>query len=243
MQHIKAHPERNKARLQNPTPLDKAIFLADAIAGSTTTKFNGAYLNHIPHTLILEDIMSEVLPMHEWHLRLTDNLEFPVLDMPWQYQHEAQLKQYLHNRDAYSTAPSQYWSTSALEFAATVHLIAARHSKSYWHAARRTLLIFDWLGHGYGQTKRVARPAQNGPSPPPPTLGLCPLCAKLDDQRHIMLECTNPLLTPIRQQAKRAQSGIVIKLKKEYRQPLDHYFIDQLTHASWTLPSMQTRRI
>ena len=232
IRHIKAHPERDQARLQNPTPLDKAIFLADAIAGNTTTKFNGTYINHIPHTLILDDIMSEILPMHEWHLRSTDDLAFPVLDLPWKYHHEAQLKKYLSDRDAYAAVPSQYWSNSALEFAATVHPISASHSKSYWHAARRTLLIFDWLGHGHGQTKRAARRIQQGQTIPTASLGLFPLCARLDDQEHTMLACTNPRLTPIRQQAKRDQSAIATKLKQEYRQPLDQYFIDQLTHAS-----------
>ncbi len=38
--HIKAHPERDPARLANPFALDKAIFLVDAIAGQTSTKFD-----------------------------------------------------------------------------------------------------------------------------------------------------------------------------------------------------------
>ena len=58
-----------------------------------------------------------------------------------------------------------------------------------------------------------------------------------------MLACTNPQLTPIRQQAKRAKSEIASELKKEYRHHLDHYFIDQLVHASWHHSPTQTRRI
>ena len=46
IQHIKAHPERDSQRLANPTPLDSAIFLADAIAGDTTTKFGANHINH-----------------------------------------------------------------------------------------------------------------------------------------------------------------------------------------------------
>ena len=242
IQHIKAHPERDPTRLQNPTPLDTAIFLADAIAGNTSTKFNKTHINHIPHTLILEDILTEILPLQQWHLRATAAMDIPVLDLPWTYQHEAQLKMYLLKRDAYSTAPSNYWSDTATDFAAAVHPINSSTPNSYWHLARRTLLLYDWLGHGYNQTKRratVASPAL--PYTPPPIL--CTHCGQQDVQSHVMLECNNPLLTPIRNAARTAQTTVARNLKQKYRTPLTQYFIEQLMYTCWAQPSTRTRRL
>jgi hypothetical protein len=88
--------------MTNPTPLDNAIFLADAIAGSTTTKFGHHFINHTPHSLILEDILSEIVPLHSWHLRNMQYMAIPTLDLPWNYQHEHQLKAYLRTLDHYS---------------------------------------------------------------------------------------------------------------------------------------------
>ena len=68
--------------------LDKAIFLADAIAGDSTTKYNKTHINHDLHTLVLEDILVELLPMRAWHMRHTENMTLPVLDLPWKYQHQ-----------------------------------------------------------------------------------------------------------------------------------------------------------
>ena len=108
IKHIKAHPERDPQRLANPTFLDSAIFLVDAIAGNTTTRFGANHINHIPHLLFLEDALSEIIPLHSWHLRRKDSLEFPVLDLPWQYQHAYQLKTYLHKRDTGYSGTSDY---------------------------------------------------------------------------------------------------------------------------------------
>ena len=99
IRHVKAHPERNPERMANPTSLDRAIFLADAIAGNSTTKFGKNYINHVPHILILEDVISELIPQQAWHLRHASNLSIPVLDLPWTYQHEYQLRRYLQHRD------------------------------------------------------------------------------------------------------------------------------------------------
>jgi hypothetical protein len=243
IQHIKAHPERDLARMQNPSSLDKGIFLADAIAGNTTTKFNSDHLNHIPHALVLEDILTEILPLNIWHLRETNNLTFPMLDLPWQHQHLAQWQMYLNKRDAYSSHSSDHWSRTALDFTDSVHPINSKHSKSYWHSARRTLVLFDWLGHGYNQTKRAPINPSQAPLLPTPPVGMCPLCAQPDVQEHVMVACTNPLLTPIRAKAKQTQSQVAQKLKQLHKLPIEHYFIDQLIHASWVHPSLHTRRI
>ena len=232
IKHVKAHPERDPQRLADTTPLDKAIFLADAIAGSTTTKLGKAHINHIPYTLVLEDILPELLPLNEWHLRQTDNASIPVLDLPWMYQHEAQLTAYLHDRDAYSTQPSDYWSSTSIDFAASVHPLPPAHQKSYWHAARRALQLFDWTGHGRNQLKRCKRMPTAVHPVTATDLAPCSYCGKHDDQEHIMLVCTHPDLTPIRTQAKRTQFSIASQLRRKYRAPIERYFINQFTYAS-----------
>ena len=88
IRHVKAHPERDPERMANLTPLDRAIFLADAIAGGSPAKLAKEFINHVPHTLILENILAELIPLHVWHLRKTSDLAVPVLDLPWSYQHQ-----------------------------------------------------------------------------------------------------------------------------------------------------------
>jgi hypothetical protein len=58
-----------------------------------------------------------------------------------------------------------------------------------------------------------------------------------------MLECTRVELTPIRTAARATQAIVARLLKKKHRAPLDQYFIDQLTYASWIQPSTHTRRL
>ena len=126
IQHVKAHPERDAVRMANLTQLDKAIFLADAIAGATPARLNHTFINHVPHTVILEDIMSEIIPVYTWHLRQTQHMDIPVLDLPWTYQHHFQLRKYLANRDQCATSPSSYWQTTATDFMNAVHPVS-RH--------------------------------------------------------------------------------------------------------------------
>ena len=121
IRHVRAHPERDPTRTANLTELNSAIFLADAIAGETTTKFGKRRLNHISHTLILEDVLTELIPKDTWHLRQTQHMDAPVLDSPWQYQHEHQLRQYLVKRDKYHPTPSSQWAQTALDFSGVVY--------------------------------------------------------------------------------------------------------------------------
>ena len=162
IRYIAAHPERDVNRWNNPTILDRAIFLADAIAGESTTKYNQQFINHVSHTLTLEDILVELLPLKVWHMRHTSNIRMPILDLPWKYQHKHQLSQYLKHRDTYSPAPSVKWQSSAIDFAHCVHPIHTHYKGSYWKAARRTSILFDWTGHGYNQFKK----SNIGQSPP-----------------------------------------------------------------------------
>ena len=66
--HVNIHPERDPDRTEACTLLDYALFLADAIACGTTTKFGSSHIPHIPHTLILEDIITKLIPLNSWHL-------------------------------------------------------------------------------------------------------------------------------------------------------------------------------
>ena len=235
IQHVKAHPERDADRTANPSVLDRAIFLADAVAGKSTTKLGRTYINHIPHTLILEDVFEELIPENTWHLRNASNTDIPVLDLPWRYQHEYQLHRYLSTRDAYSTGTSSTWSSTSIDFASVVHPLPKKHAKSFWHAARRTLMLYDWMGHSHNQMKRSKTPLLE--------LATCSYCGKHDNQEHIMLECSHPLLQPIRDNARQAQYKIAHDLRLKYSSRLTRYFIEQLTHASWTMTPTQTRRI
>ena len=243
IQHVKAHPERDTERMANPTVLDKAIFLADAIAGQTTTRFGRNHINHTPHTLILEDALSEIIPLHQWHIRRTSDLTFPVLDSPWTYQHDYQLQLYLSNRDSSSPNMSSYWRSTAMEFAASIYPLTSKNKSSYWHAGRRTLRLYDWVGHGRNQMKYIGRTPHLGTEPTTVTHFPCAYCGKPDDQAHIMLECTHPPLLPIRIAARRAQSQIADKLKLTHTSALDTHLIEHLLYASWIQPSDHTKRL
>ena len=242
IRHIKAHPENDADRMANLTPLDRAIFLADAIAGNTPPCLNNEFINHVPHRLVLEDIMTELIPLHTWHLRRLDNMKTPVLDLPWSYQHHAQLQQYLTTRDSGATLPSTYWQCTAIDFMNAVHPLPTGYRSPYWHAARRSVRIFDWIGHGRNQAKYASRITCH-PSPQTLTVPLCAHCGQQDDQAHIMLTCTLPALTPIRQRAKRLQSFAASTLRSKYHSTTDRYIIDQLLHCSWTSHPTNTRRL
>ena len=82
VRHVKAHPERDPTRMAHLTPLDEAIFLADAVAGNSRAYLNKRYINHVQHQIVLEDILLELIPPQTWHLRRHDDLSTPVLDLP-----------------------------------------------------------------------------------------------------------------------------------------------------------------
>ena len=215
---------------------------ADAIAGGTPAKLGKAFINHVPHTLILENIISELIPHQAWHLRKTTNMTTPVLDLPWTYQHQYQLHKYLVDRDEKAAAPSTFWQSTAIEFMNAVHPLPCGFRASYWHAARRSTRIFDWVGHGRNQAKCISSALRADRIGPADTIP-CPHCGLPDDQAHIMLTCTHPPLTPIRQRAKRLQSYAASQLRIKHHSAFDKYLIEQLTFASWIPHSTNTRRL
>ena len=120
-------------------------------------------------------------------------------------------------------------------FASTVH---PPKDNSFWAAARRTLIIYDWLGHGRNRAKMCQlHPAQQQ------QIAQCPHCKGHDDQAHCMLECPHQPFTAPRQHAKKRQNNIAstLRIKYAHDEALQR-FIEQLSHASWT-PSPNISRI
>ena len=166
-----------------------------------------------------------------------------MLDLPWQYQHNHQLAQYLLKRDTGGLIHSHQWRSTALEFAAKVHPLPTNCTQSYWHAARRTLKLFDWVGHGRNQLKYNRTQSRDSPHIVPDPNACCKHCNQVDNQAHVMLECTHPSLTPVRLKARRDQQRTADYLKTKHTSRLDHHFINHFVYASWVQPSLTTKRI
>jgi hypothetical protein len=81
------------------------------------------------------------------HIRRNYDRDVPVLDNIMRYHHRAQLHQYLADRDG-NRKP--YWQATSLALAEQVNKPTGR---SHWAAARRTLGLFNWLGHGSNLAK------------------------------------------------------------------------------------------
>ena len=149
---VPSHPERDEARYSNPNEHDKGIFMADVLASSATNVIKSLGSTRLPlvqvETLELSNIMNEIVRMFQWHFRSATDLNLPILDDPAEYQHSAQLLKMTTRRDKANN--DQRWSSTALEFTASIH---PPKDKSYWAAARRALIVFDWMGHGRNRAK------------------------------------------------------------------------------------------
>ena len=236
--HVKAHPERDPERSANPTILDRAIFMADAVAASarsnlrTDKKLGKLSLPVNKYHLKLENIMNEIIPVNQWHFRLKDTHSTPVLNDLMHHQHKATLLKIVSKRDQHNR--EQRWTSTALSFASTVH---PPTDGSFWATARRALLLFDWLGHGRNRAKtKPPGSAQQAAA------SLCIHCKQLDSQAHCMLACPMAKLTPLRKTARIQQSKVAAKLLSETECPNATYFIQMLFHASW-IDSPQTTRL
>jgi hypothetical protein len=219
-----AHPERSKERRENPTVRDKAIYMADAIAGRTKAVLGTHVLPMIRHELKLENLFNEIIPAGHWHIRTADDQNFPVMGELLLYQHRVQLNKYTTNRDTYHN--HHYWSKTAFSFANKVHPLK---NKSYWGATRRALILFDCLGHGRNRAKQF-KPS----SAEHAATAKCHLCGQQDSQRHCMLECPHHLFDTIRRSARIAQELIAVKLMQKHPSPCCKHFIQQMCLASWT---------
>jgi hypothetical protein len=98
-----------------------------------------------------------------------------------------QLKKMTAKRDESNNV--QRWSYTALEFTASVHKLK---DKSYWAAARQTLMIFDWMGHGRNRAKLASYfPVQQAYE------AKCWQCGMIDSQQHPILQCKHAPLIAI----------------------------------------------
>ena len=223
--HIKAHPERYPERTAHPSELDKAIFMADSVAGGTSKPLGKLKLPVQVDTLKLRNIMNEIIPLHHWHFRKADDHAVPILGDLMDHQHQAQLTKMTLRRDEANQV--QRWTRTALSFTHSVH---PPKNKSHWAAARRALLVFDWMGHGRNRAKLSSlSPAQKAHE------AKCRQCHRMDSQEHTMLECTHAPLTPIRCKAKAEQSKVAMELLKVHSRSTNMtYFIREITSQCWS---------
>ena len=232
---IAAHPERDTKRSADPTELDGAIFMADAVAGNTPrAKLGGRLMPTDVYQLQLENIYQEIIPLHRWHLRTNDAHQVPVLDDIIHHQQRATLKEYLAKRDG--DRPDKRWSNTSFSFANIVH---PPKDNSTWAAARRALIIFDWLAHGANRAKLYKlHPVQQA------TEAQCRHCGQPDTQEHCMLDCSLPQFTSIRRAARVKQAGIASALMTKHTgDPNKIHFIQMLCHASWEQSSPNIKRV
>jgi hypothetical protein len=107
-------------------------------------------------TMKLKKIINEIIPLNEWYFRSAADLNLSILDDPAKYQHRVQLKKMTAKRDESNNA--QRWSTTALEFTASVH---KPKDNSFCAAARRALIVLTWMEHGRNRAKLASHsPAQ-----------------------------------------------------------------------------------
>jgi hypothetical protein len=220
----KHHPEDDANRRANPSEFDKAIFMADAVAGNSPKTLGSLHLPVQQEDLDLRNILNEIIPMFKWHFRSAADPNAIIWDDPEMHQHHAQLKKMTASRDRFNNV--QRWTKTALEFTASIH---KPKNQSYWAAARRALIVFDWMGHGRNRAKLESHsPNQQAHE------AKCRQCRLMDSQEHLMLECTHGPLNAIRCAARTKQSSLAAKLLKEHeKSPNLKHFIKSLTSKCW----------
>jgi len=229
--HIKAHPERDPQRTAHPTRQDLAIFMADAAAGNTYKRLGGRELPMIRHELKLDNILNELIPLNRWHFRSANTHHTPILNDIIDHQHQILLDNMLRKRDGNNE--EQRWTSTAIEFACNIH---PPKNKSFWAAARRSLIMFDWIGHGRNLAKMIPRHTTRHDQ-----VAACPHCKLPDNQAHCMLDCPYQTFIPIRKQARAEQARIAYGLIQKYTDPLLTHFMQTFCHASWTSTPQTTR--
>jgi hypothetical protein len=230
--HTKAHPERDDHRRNNPNIKDKAIYMADAVAGHTKAAMGGKQYPINRHVLRLDNVFDEIIPAGQWHIRTQNTAPFPVMGDLLPFQHKVQIHNYCQRRDISNN--EHKWSSTALSLAHKLHPLPNR---SYWTAGRRTLVAFDWLGHGRNRAKPTTLSQDQKQQE-----AKCHLCGQLDSQQHCMLDCTHSSFTTIRHSAQQAQADIALNMLNTMHSDHTTHFIQQLVQASWT-PSHHTSRI
>jgi len=234
---LRAHPELDLERAKNPNQYDFGMYLADAFAASASSRIKPLGRNRMPatqiETLELSNIINEIIPKFQWHLRSVNAPAQPIFDDPADYQHRAQLNQMTSKRDKENN--EHRWSTTALEFTASVH---KPQNKSYWAAARRALIVFDWMGHGRNRAKLTSlSPTQQQHE------AKCRQCGMPDSQQHLLLECSHAPLNAIRCDGRASQLIVAQKLLKTHQKSANlTHFIRQFIDHSWNPRTMELTR-
>jgi hypothetical protein len=140
------------------------------------------------------------------------------------YQQRVQLKKMATKSNTHHNY--HYWSTTSFSFANKIHPLK---NKSYWIAARRALVIFDWVGYGRNRAKNSALFSEKCT-----TTAKCGLRGQVDSQRRCMLECTHHQFTAIRRTATILHALIAERLMQKYHLSCFKHFIQQICHASLT---------
>jgi len=222
--HIRGHPERDKERTLNPTLADKAICMADAAAGRTKAKLGDRSFPMHRTTLLLSDILPELIPTDQWYIRSTTD-DFPVIGDLLSFQHKVRLHEYTKQRDA--RTGGDRWSSTAFHFANALNPHAGR---SHWTATRRSIIAYDWLGHG----RNRAKSSPNASGEELLMIQACRLCQQPDSQMHCMLDCPHPPFALVRRQAQQEQSVAYGKILARSSSNMLKYFVQQMFTASWT---------
>jgi hypothetical protein len=93
-------------------------------------------------------------------------------------------------------------------------------NKSYWTAARRALIIFDWVEHGRNRAKNSALSPEKRAA-----TAKCDFCGQVDSQRHCMFECTHHQFTAILRATRISQALIAERLMQKYPSACFYHFI------------------
>jgi hypothetical protein len=120
---------------------DKAIFMANAMAGGTKAVLGSHNLPMVRHEFKLKNLLHN--QVGHWHIRAADEQTFLIMEDLLPCQQRVQLKNMTTKKGTHHN--HYYWLTTSFNFANKMHPLK---SKSYWTAARRALVIFDWVGHG-----------------------------------------------------------------------------------------------
>ena len=234
MEWIKGHPETDPTRNDLSNPLDKGIFMADAVAEGGYRSLTGRGIPSNITTINLSNILNEIIPIGQWHVRSHLGHQAPILDDILTHCHAERLESYLRTRDTGKIVKK--WTTTKLEFTNKIHPLPYSSS---WTAARRATIIFDWLGHGRNMAKMTPS-LQDRES-----VSKCTHCAAPDSQSHCMLDCPHLPFTEIRTQARRDQSIAATTMLKGNAHLNSHHkhFIQQLCHACWMPDNPQLDRL
>jgi hypothetical protein len=201
---IKAHPERRMKQKEFGYE-EWGSFLADAAAEGNWDVIRKEAPHAWTTTVVLEDIMDEILPEGEWHWR--DESGRLALNDIGSRVRRSRGDTYKKARDDKRTADGRppFWQLAASELAA--YCDPTKHDKSFRARFANTNVIFDTIPDGrkqaLGKKTRLEKEA----------VEKCPICEQKDSQWHRLFICDRPEFKDIREKAHKLQLDEVTKIK------------------------------